>query len=83
MGVYTNIDFYNSNDPEFIKARDGTPEQREKWEDENGSIEYRPGARIRCEEGEGYIETDEEYGGWIIPVDKIPKGTTHIVVHRG
>lgn len=83
MGVYTNIEFRNANDPEFIKAKNGTPEEREEWEDENGPIADRPGAIVDPQDGEGYTETNDEYGGWIIAVADIPKNATHIVIHRG
>jgi len=83
MGVYTSIEFLNANDSAFVAARDGTPEQRQKWEEDEGPFDQVPGARVKCKPGEGYTETDEEYGGWIIPLDKIPEGTTHIHVYRG
>lgn len=83
MSVQTSIEFLNANDPAFVAARDGTPEQRQEWEDDEGPFEQRPGARVECQRGEGYTETDEEYGGWIIPIDKIPVGTTHIHIYRG
>ena len=83
MGVYTSIEFLNANDPAFVAACDGTVEQLQEWEDFNGPIEENPGARVKCKPGEGYTETGEEYGGWIIPLDKIPAGTTHIHVYRG
>lgn len=82
MGVYTNIDFFNGNDPKFLAARNGSPIDREEWEEAHGSIEDRPGAEIE-DVGDIIIETDDEYGGWIIPVKDIPKNATHIVVHRG
>mgnify|MGYP003680217292 CR=1 FL=1 len=83
MGTYTSIEFRNANDPEFIKAKSGTPEEIEEWEDDNGLISYRPGKGIEVKEEDVVEYTDEEYGGWIIPVDKLPEGTTHIVVSRG
>jgi len=82
MSVQTSIEFLNANDPSFVTARDGTQEQRDEWEDDNGLIDEIPGARVECKSGEGYIETNEEYGGWIIPLDKIPAGTTHIHIYR-
>jgi hypothetical protein len=81
MSVYTTIEFRNANDPEFLKAKNGTPEELEEWEECNGDIESRPGAELDCEDI--VIETDDEYGGWIIPIADIPKEATHIVIHRG
>jgi len=84
MGVYTNIEFRNANDPEFIAAKNGTDEEREEWEDENGIIADRPGGHCDAIDGEQCIEeTEDEYGGWIIDLSKIPKDATHIVIHRG
>jgi hypothetical protein len=78
---HTTIHFLNSNDPEY-KAALEKEEEKEKWEDENGPIEWNPGARIETEE-EFYEETSEEYGGWIIDLSKVPPGATHIKVERG
>lgn len=81
MGVYTQIEFLNENDPEYQKAINGTPEDREAWEDCFGYIEDRPGAVI--EGADGIVtETDDEYGGWIIKMSDIPKDATHIVIYR-
>lgn len=81
MGVYTHIEFRNANDPEFIAAKNGTEEEREEWQDLEGDFESRPGAEIKCREA--VEETEDEYGGWIIDLSKIPKDATHIVIHRG
>mgnify|MGYP001590178205 CR=1 FL=1 len=87
MGVYTNIEFRNANDPDFINARDGTAEERQYWEDDNGPMNDRPGALLdttmQPDTAEAITETNDEYGGWIIELAKIPPNTTHIVVHRG
>lgn len=88
MGIYTNIDFFNASDSKFVAAKNGTQEEREKWEDDNGKIANRPGARIEAgsldfDTHECIEETDDEYGGWIIDLSKLPPNTTHIVVHRG
>jgi len=82
MGVYTNIEFRNANDPQFIAAKNGPDHKREEWEDEHGPIADRPGAPLVGDE-ECYSETEDEYGGWIIPVATLPKDCTHIVIHRG
>jgi hypothetical protein len=81
MSVDTYFEFRDANDPEFLKAKNGTPEELEEWEDEFGDIESRPGAEVYCKNI--VIETDDEYGGWIIPIADIPKDVTHIVIHRG
>lgn len=81
MGVYTYITFVNANAPDFIAAKNGTDEQREEWEDENGNIEDRPGAPVPHDE-EIINETEDEYGGWLIRVEDIPKDATHIVIYR-
>jgi len=82
MGIYTSIEFRNANDPEFIKATRGTPEERDEWEDCNGLTENRPGGKVPHQE-DAVVETDDEYGGWIVAVKDIPKDATHIVVSRG
>jgi hypothetical protein len=82
MSIQTSIVFLNANDPEFIKARDGTPEEREEWEEFNGDIKDRPGAEIETGREEGVSETDDEYGGYLIELSKIPKEATHICVFR-
>lgn len=83
MSIQTSIQFLNANDPEFIAAKNGTPEEIEEWEDDHGPMQDRPGKEIECAEGEGYEETDDEYGGWIIALTDVPKDTTHIVISRG
>lgn len=82
MSISTHIHFRNANDPRYLKAINGTPEQRQAWEEDEGRITDRPGAPIELEEGAGYEETDDEYGGWIIAVADIPKDATHIVIAR-
>jgi len=81
MSASTYIQFTNANDPAFIKARDGTPAQREEWEDFNGPIEDRQGAEVPHKESI-VKETGDEYGGFIIAVKDIPKLATHIVIYR-
>lgn len=83
MGVYTNIRFLNENDPEFIKAKNGTDEERQEWEDDNGgSIEDIPGA-IMWDTEVPKRDTEDEYGGFVVRVSDIPKDATHIYVWRG
>jgi hypothetical protein len=86
MSVSTDIMFLNANDADFVKAKNGTPKQREEWEDFNGPISDRPGAQIPLstrEEARIIKETNDEYGGWLIAVKDIPKDATHICIHRG
>ena len=83
MGVYTHIEFLNANDPRFVKATTGTPKKLQKWENENGPVSERPGAYVEPGPGEGYTETEEEHGGWLIALKDIPRGTTHIHISRG
>lgn len=82
MSIRTSIQFRNANDPAYLKAINGAPEDKQEWEDWNGNIEDRPGKEI---EGADDVvqETEDEYGGWIIPVKDIPKDATHIVISRG
>ena len=37
MSIQTSIEFLNDQDPEYLAAKNGTPEQREEWEDYNKS----------------------------------------------
>jgi len=83
MGVYTNISFLNANDPEYIKVVNGTKEEIREWESDNGPLEDRPGSWIKCDSSDHVQETNDEYGGWLIPVATLPPGTTHILVSRG
>ena len=83
MSTSTYIESLNANDPKFVRATTGTPEELQKWEDENGPISERPGADVEPGPGEGYTETEEEYGGWLIAIKDLPRGTTHIHVTRG
>lgn len=63
MSVSTSFEFRNVNDPKYLAAKNGTPEEQEEWTDWNGSFEDRPGARIECEEDDIIEPTDDEYGG--------------------
>lgn len=82
MSVNTYFEFRNVNDLKYLEAINGTEEDKQEWEDNYGAIDIRPGASI---EGFDEIieETGEEYDGWIIPIDKIPKSATHIIISRG
>ncbi len=82
MSVETSIVFLNDQDPAYKAAVNGSPEQLELWEENHGPISWRPGAELICGTDEGYEETDEEYGGWIIDLKCIPAGTTHIHISR-
>lgn len=83
MSISTSFKLLNSNDPKFIAARDGTPKEREEYESDNwGSIDDTPGHVLDIEEEDFIEETEEEYGGWIIDLGKLPKNVTHIKVFR-
>lgn len=81
MSIQTNIQFRNENDPEFIKATTGSFADLQEWEDENGMVHERPGAKLEGGDS-AIVETDDEYGGFVITLADIPKGTTHIVIFR-
>lgn len=83
MSISTSFYFLNGNDPKFLAAKNGTPEEQENWTDNYGPFDIRPGADLEIEEFDVVEETEEEYGGWLIPVDKIPKNCTHILISRG
>ena len=82
MSVSTNFKLLNSNDPKYIEARTGEYLVKDCWEDDNGLIEYAPGKQIEIDQWDYVEETDEEYGGWIIDLSKIPENATHIKVTR-
>lgn len=82
MSIQTNINLLNANDPEYIKATTTSPEALEEWEDENGPISEQPGAVMDDSNNEWLEETDEEYGGWLIEIAKLPPAATHIHIFR-
>lgn len=82
MSISTYFKFVNENDPEYQKAINGSEEQKQEWENKHWPLESFPGKVIECDEDEIIFGTDAEYGDWIIPLDKIPAGTTHISVYR-
>lgn len=81
MSISTSFHFLNANDPEFIAARDGTPEQREEWQDRYGPINNIPG-RVLDAEPE-VQETCDEYGGWTFELKSFPANATHLYISRG
>lgn len=81
MSVRTNIRFLNGNHPDFIAAINGTAEEKEEFESSWGDIEDNPGMTIE-DTDDLVVETEEEYGGWIIAVKDIPKDATHIKINR-
>lgn len=83
MSVSTSILFLNSKDSGYIAAKTGTPEERYEWEQNYGPISDRPGKDLEVYDHQSVTETDDEYGGWVIDLSKIPKNATHIVVYRG
>lgn len=81
MSYSNQILFLNANDPEFLAAKNGTPEEIEAWEDDNGKIEDRPGAWVRDQNG-AVEETEDEHGGHVLDLSKLPENVTHIVAYR-
>lgn len=82
MSIQLSVAILDGNDPEFLDATTGTPQQLEEWEDEHGSINDRPGAHIAsCYNCDAVTETNDEYGGLLIDLSKLPEGATHIVAY--
>lgn len=81
MSVYTQFQFLDQTDPDYLAAKSGSDKKQEEWEDEYGPFNLRPGKPV---EGDAICieETEEEYGGWLIDLSKIPKKATHILVYR-
>lgn len=81
MGVYTHFQFLDQTDAGYLAAKNGSPQEREEWEYEYGPLDLRPGKPVKNSE---YCiqETEEEYGGWLIDLSKIPKKATHLLVYR-
>lgn len=86
MSTSTYFKLLNANDPKFLTARDGTPEEKKNWEEDFGPFDTNPGAPLYpydvYKEGDFIEETDEEYGGWLIDLSKLPKEATHIKIER-
>lgn len=87
MSISTSIEFRNTNDARYVEhVLNGSKTQIQKWEDDEGPIADRPGARIENKFYEpiqdGIEGTYDEYGGWVIDLSKIPKDATHIVIYR-
>lgn len=80
MSVKTQIQLLNANDPEYLAALNGTEEEKEDWESSNADLDWYPGKVLDIEDF--YEETEEEYGGWIIDLSKLPKEATHIKISR-
>jgi hypothetical protein len=77
MSISTSIRLVNQNDSKYLAAtRDN--DKRVEWEDEEGnfigSILPYETSRHCCE------ETDDEYGGYLIDISKLPANATHIWV---
>jgi len=81
MSVSTHISFLNGNDPDFLAAKNWNDDEREHWQEWEGNFDERPGKTLETP-SDAVEETEDEYGGWIIDLSKIPKETTHIVVYR-
>lgn len=79
--ICTNFTFLNQNDPEYLAALNGTPQEQLDWEDEYGKFHLRPGKSVRgtqsCIE-----DIEEEFGGWLIDLSKVPENATHLLVYR-
>lgn len=82
MGVYTHFQFLDESDPEYLAAKEGSPEEQEEWEDEYGPLDLRPGKPVDGEES-CIEETEDEYGGWLIDLSKVPQKATHLLVYQG
>jgi len=82
MSVSTSFKLLNSNDPKFISAKNGDEEQKEKFEDYWGNIEYYEGQLLDIEEDKFVEEGEEEYGSWTIDLSKLPKEATYVYIYR-
>jgi len=85
MGLDTHVEFRNSEDVEFKRIlENGTDDEIEDLFLENFiyDIDDRKGKLIQNSNSnsDAVQETNDEYGGFIIDLSKIPKETTHIVV---
>ena len=80
MSISTSIQLVNAKDPKFLAAT-LDEDKKEEWIDENGNfigaIIERDDDREPCVE-----ETDDEYGGFLIDISKLPANATHIWVYR-
>lgn len=81
MSISTHIHFCNVNDSKYLQAI-GTPDGLAEWENEYGDIENNPGATIEEGADSAITDTDDEYGGWIVDLSKVPKDATHIKITR-
>ena len=81
MSVYTHFKYLDQSDPEYLAAKEGSAQEQEEWEDEYGDLNLRPGKPVRADEI-CIEETEEEYGGWLINLSKVPKKATHLLVYR-
>jgi hypothetical protein len=82
MSIQINIKFLNACNPKFMKALNGSSQEQEEWQEDNGTFTDRPGAVIECDGDDGVYKTDDEYGGYVIELACIPEGTTHIAIYR-
>jgi hypothetical protein len=79
--ICTSFTFLNQNDPEYLAALNGSPQEKQDWEDEYGEFHLRPGKRVDGKQS-CIEETEEEYGGWLIDLSKVPEKATHLLVYR-
>ena len=85
MGIYTSIEALDANDDNYKRdiaaLAAGEITDDEKWEVFGGDPADRPGGVISTEDA--VTETDDEYGGWVVDLSKLPENATHILVTRG
>lgn len=81
MSVYTYFKYLDQKDPDYLAAKNGSPQEQEEWEDEYGPFRLRPGKPVDGDEV-CIEETEEEYGGWLVDLSKIPEKATHLLVYR-
>lgn len=81
MGVYTHFKFLDQKDPDYLAAKNGSPQEQNDWQDDYGEFDLRPGKPV---DGDQVCieETNEEYGGWLVDLSKIPEKATHLLVYR-
>jgi len=86
MSTQTMVFALNANEPEFLKSlRDveqGITSECDHAAEFSGTPENNPGAEVLHDEG-AIRETDDEYGGWVVDLSKLPASATHIKIING